>query len=162
MVERLEEAVGRLLSGRGWTLAVAESCTGGLIAHIVTNVPGASAYFDRGFVVYADEAKTALLGVPAELIARGGAVSAEVARAMAEGARDRAGTTVAVAATGIAGPTGGTPDKPVGLVYLALAGGSGETLTEEHRFSGDRLRVKEATCQATLELLRRYLEEVDA
>lgn len=162
MADRPEETVGRLLSGRGWSLAVAESCTGGLIAHTVTNVPGSSTYFDRGFVTYSNEAKTALLGVPAGLLEQAGAVSDEVARAMAEGARSRAGTAVALAVTGIAGPTGGTPEKPVGLVYVALACQGGETLSEEHRFSGDRLSVKEATCRAALELLRRYLEEASS
>lgn len=158
-LERLEEAVGRLLRARGWTLAVAESCTGGLIAHTVTNVPGSSDYFDRGFVVYSNQAKAALLGVPGELIQSAGAVSAEVARAMAEGARQQAGTTVALSSTGIAGPAGGTPEKPVGLVYIALAHEGGEVLCEEHRFLGDRLNIKEQTCRAALDLLRRRLEE---
>lgn len=155
--ERLEEAVGRLLRERGWRLAVAESCTGGLIAHTVTNVPGSSDYFDRGFVVYSNEAKTVLLGVPTELLEREGAVSAHAARSMAEGARLKAASDVAVASTGIAGPAGGTPEKPVGLVYIALARRGAETLSEEHRFSGDRLSIKEATCRAALELLRRAL-----
>lgn len=158
MVERPEETVGRLLSAGGFSLAVAESCTGGLIAHTVTNVPGSSAYFDRGLVAYSNEAKTALLGVPAELIQRAGAVSAEVARAMAEAARARSGTTLAVASTGIAGPGGGTAGKPVGLVYVALASEGGETIVEEHRFTGDRMQVKEATCRAALEMLKSYLE----
>ena len=155
--ERLEEAVGRLLREKRWRLAVAESCTGGLIAHTVTNVPGSSDYFDRGFVVYSDAAKTALLGVPAELLEQAGAVSADAARSMAEGALLASGAEVAVASTGIAGPGGGTQEKPVGLVYIALARRGAETLSEEHRFSGDRLNIKEATCRAALELLRRAL-----
>lgn len=155
--ERLEEAVGRLLRVKRWRLAVAESCTGGLIAHTVTNVPGSSDYFDRGFVVYSNEAKTALLGVPAELLEQAGAVSADAARSMAEGALLASGAEVAVASTGIAGPGGGTQEKPVGLVYIALARRGAETLSEEHRFSGDRLNIKEATCRAALELLRRAL-----
>lgn len=159
MAERLEETVGRLLEERGWSLVVAESCTGGLIAHTVTNSPGSSAYFERGIVAYSNEAKRELLGVPAALIEREGAVSADVARAMAEGARGLAGADVAVSATGIAGPTGGTPDKPVGLVYVALSGPGGDTRCEEHRFEADRLGVKEATCRAALEMLRRYLED---
>lgn len=162
MEERLEETVGRLLAAREWSLAVAESCTGGLIAHTVTNVPGSSAYFERAVVAYSNEAKTELLGVPTEMLEREGAVSADVARAMAEGMRSLADASVAVSATGIAGPAGGTPDKPVGLVYVALAGPGGETRCEEHRFPGDRLGVKEATCRAALELLRRYLEDAGA
>lgn len=153
----LEEKVGRLLRDRGMTLAVAESCTGGLIAHTLTNVPGSSDYFERGFVTYSNEAKTEELDVQAELVAEAGAVSAQVARAMAEGALSRAASDVAVSATGIAGPTGGTTDKPVGLVFVALAAKDGLSLVEEHRFSGARLAVKEATCRAALELLRRYL-----
>jgi nicotinamide-nucleotide amidase len=156
-VERLEEAVGRLLRAQGWTLAVAESCTGGLLAHTLTNVPGSSEYFDRCFVVYSNQAKTDLLGVPEELLQHAGAVSADVARAMAEGARLQAGTAVALASTGIAGPNGGTPEKPVGLVYVALAHAGGETLCEKHHFSGDRADIKEQTCWAALDLLRRFL-----
>jgi PncC family amidohydrolase len=162
LAERLEETIGRLLRARGWALAIAESCTGGLIAHRVTNVPGSSDYFDRGYVVYSNEAKTDLLGVPLGLIQQAGAVSADVARAMAEGALLRGANTVALASTGIAGPAGGTDDKPVGLVYVALARRDDKTLCDEHHFEGDRERIKEETCRAALELLRRCLEQEEA
>jgi nicotinamide-nucleotide amidase len=112
--ETLPAVVGRLLKGRGLTLALAESCTGGLVGHRVTDVPGSSAYFERGFVAYSNAAKHALLGVPEGLLARHGAVSAECAEAMARGARVQAGTDLGLSVTGIAGPEGGTPTKPVG------------------------------------------------
>ena len=119
--ETLEAVVGRLLRERKRTVAVAESCSGGLVSQKLTDVPGSSQYFKGGVVAYANSAKRDLLGVPAALLDRYGAVSDEVARAMAEGARARFGTDLAVATTGIAGPGGGTPDKPLGLVHIALA-----------------------------------------
>ncbi|MGH7409030.1 MAG: competence/damage-inducible protein A [Candidatus Methylomirabilales bacterium] len=154
--ESLEVIVGRLLLARRLTLAVAESCTGGLMGHRITNVPGSSAYFDRGVVVYSNQAKTALLGVPAALIAAKGAVSAEVAAAMAEKMREGAGVDLALAVTGIAGPTGGSPEKPVGLTYIALAH-SGGVAAHEFRFFTDRDLNKQRAAQTALDLVRRHL-----
>ncbi|HWW75015.1 MAG TPA: competence/damage-inducible protein A, partial [Pyrinomonadaceae bacterium] len=119
--EKMEEVVGLRLAVGGFTLATAESCTGGLVAHRLTEVPGSSNYFTEGVVTYSNEAKTRLLGVPAELIEAHGAVSAEVAEAMAVGVKQRAGTDFGLSVTGIAGPGGGSEEKPVGLVYVALA-----------------------------------------
>lgn len=120
--ETIAEVTGRLLRERGATLSVAESCTGGYVAHLLTLVPGASDYFKGGVTAYANSAKTELLGVPADLIGRHGAVSEPVVRAMAEGARKRFNTTYALATSGVAGPDGGTPEKPVGTVWMAVAG----------------------------------------
>ena len=153
----LEKVVVDLLTARGESLAVAESCTGGFIAHRVTNVPGASAVFRQGFVTYANEAKTRALGVPAALIREHGAVSAEVATAMAEGARAAAGTDHALATTGIAGPGGGSETKPVGTVFIALATKLGPTLVERHRYQHERETFKNLTSQTALDLLRRRL-----
>ena len=138
--DTMEEVVGRELATRGLMLAVAESCTGGLIGHRLTQVAGSSAYVDRGAVCYSNRAKTEMLGVPAELIARHGAVSKEVAAAMACGIRERANVSVGLSVTGIAGPGGGTETKPVGLVYIGLDDGSGRPITREFRFHGDRNR----------------------
>ena len=140
------------------TIATAESCTGGLIAAALTAIPGSSAVVDRGFVTYSNEAKTEMLGVPADLIARRGAVSADVARAMAEGALKQCKADVAVAVTGIAGPDGGTPDKPVGLVHIAAARRGGARLHEEMRY-GDigRDNVRFETVASALALLARLL-----
>jgi nicotinamide-nucleotide amidase len=126
--DTLQQVVGELLVQRGWTVATAESCTGGAIAAMLTLVPGASRYMDRGVVAYSNRAKVELLGVPAESIERHGAVSEEVARAMAEGLREGSGVDVVIATTGIAGPTGGTAEKPVGLVYSAIAAPDGTRL----------------------------------
>lgn len=167
--ESLAEAVGRLLAERGLTLSTAESCTGGLVARYITDVPGSSRYFGMGFVTYANEAKVRFLGVPEELLAAHGAVSEPVARAMAEGALQRSGADVAVAITGIAGPDGGTPVKPVGTVWFALAArgfqgdGSGEVplpagvWAETARLHGDRDGVRERAATHALALVRRYL-----
>ncbi|MDZ7413988.1 MAG: competence/damage-inducible protein A [candidate division KSB1 bacterium] len=152
----LEEAVGQLLSGAGKTIAVAESCTGGLVAHRLTNVSGSSSYFERGVVAYSNQAKVQLLGVPAELIAQHGAVSAEVAVAMAEGIRRVAGTDLGLSTTGIAGPTGATPTKPVGLVYIGLAD-SAQSVCKRSVFSLDRVGNKERAAAAALDMVRRYL-----
>lgn len=138
-------------------LATAESCTGGLISGCLTAIAGSSAVFDRGFVTYSNEAKTALLGVPSDLLARTGAVDEDVARAMAEGALGVAGVDVTVAVTGIAGPDGGSRAKPVGLVHFAAARAGAETLLEHHVFAGDRGAVRAATVEAALRLLARRL-----
>lgn len=149
-----EIEAGKRLSKLKKTLAVAESCTGGLLAGRITDVPGASAYFLGGIIVYANEAKVTLLGVPREVIVTRGAVSAECAQAMAEGARIRFGTDFGLAVTGIAGPGGGTSDKPVGLVYVALASAGGVAV-EEHRFQGSRGENRRRACDAALDLLLR-------
>lgn len=153
--DTLADAVGRLLIERGRTVATAESCTGGLIAKALTDVAGSSAYFRQGVVTYANEAKIELLGVTEELIAGHGAVSAPVAEAMARGCRERAGTDYVLSVTGIAGPSGGTADKPVGLVYIGLADESGCQVTE-HRL-GDfltREEVRDRTMKVALNRLR--------
>jgi nicotinamide-nucleotide amidase len=152
----LHEVVADLLRRRGATLAVAESCTGGLLAARLTELPGASAFLERGYVTYSNRAKIELLGVDASLVESAGAVSEEVARAMAAGARRQAGTDIGVAITGIAGPDGGTPDKPVGLVYIALDGSAGTRVRRAH-FVGERERVRFQASQLALEMLRRGL-----
>ncbi len=152
----IEAVIGRLLRQRGHTLAVAESCTGGLIGHRITNVPGSSEYFMQGYVVYSNAAKVALLGVDPDTLQRFGAVSEPVAVQMAKGARTRAQVTWAVAVTGIAGPTGGTPQKPVGTVHIAVAGPSG-TVHQKFRFNGTREQIKWQSAQMALDMLRRRL-----
>jgi len=156
-----EEIVGRLLAEQALTVAVAESCTGGLIAHQLTNVSGSSAYFIGGVVAYSDKVKEQVLGVSGEALSAYGAVSEETVREMARGARRLFDTDVAISAAGIAGPTGGTPQKPVGLVYVALAAQDFERC-ERHLWRGDRLAVrlenKRRTAEAALEMLRQYLE----
>lgn len=158
----LESVVGELLAASGRTLVTAESCTGGLIAERITRVPGSSGWFVGGAVSYSNELKQRLLGVPEELLAEHGAVSEPVARAMAEGACERLGGDYGLGVTGVAGPSGGSEDKPVGTVHLALAGpsagGAGfETSHRRVRFLGDRERVRGLTAQLALELLRRRL-----
>jgi nicotinamide-nucleotide amidase len=155
--ETLESQVGAMLRAAGKTLAVAESCTGGLVGHRLTSVPGSSDYFLASLVTYSNEAKEALLGVPAETLAAHGAVSREAAQAMAEGVRRAGKADVGLSITGIAGPTGGTEAKPVGLVYLALADEDG-TVVEEHRLRGDRPMIKERAAQLALYLLFRRLQ----
>jgi len=152
----LETIVVRLLAERELTLALAESCTGGGIAHRVTNVPGASAVFPGGVVAYSNAAKQKFLGVRAETLARHGAVSEAVARAMAGGARERFGADFAIAVTGIAGPTGGTKAKPVGTVFIALAGAAGTVVERKFNPCG-RERFKDLTAQQALEMLRARL-----
>jgi nicotinamide-nucleotide amidase len=153
----LPELVGRLLEARALTLAVAESCTGGLAADLVTRAPGASRYFRGGAVTYADSAKHALLGVPEATLREHGAVSESVARAMAEGVRERLATDYGLAFTGIAGPSGCSEEKPVGLVHYALAG-PGETLLRQRVFFGGRQDVRRRAVFAGLDLLRRKLQ----
>lgn len=154
--ERLEDVVGRLLLEAKQTIAVAESCTGGLVCHRLTNLPGSSAYFVRGEVVYSNDAKEGLLGVPRELIAEYGAVSQPVALAMAAGMRQVAGTDLALGITGIAGPGGGTATKPIGLTYIAIASHDGVTC-REYRFLGDRETNRLRASQEALDILRRHL-----
>jgi nicotinamide-nucleotide amidase len=152
--DSLEQIVGYYLQMRNATLAVAESCTGGLLAERITSVSGSSRYFLGGAVVYSNKLKTKFAAVPQDLIKKYGAVSAEVAKAMAEGIRERCGATFGVGITGVAGPTGGTPDKPVGLVFHALAGDRGTDVVERN-FHGDRKRVRWFAAQQALDMIRR-------
>src|SRR5205823_1570752 len=152
----MEEVVGRHLAAHHLTLAVAESCTGGLVGHRLTQVSGSSAYLDRVAVCYSVRAKVDLLGIPEALIRRHGAVSAEVAEAMARGIRSRSQAGVGLSVTGIAGPTGGTAQKPVGLVFVGLDA-PGRRTTREFRFHGDRHSIKLRASQAALEMLRQWL-----
>jgi len=155
------QALGDALRARGWRLAAAESCTGGAIAAACTAIAGSSDWFERGFVTYSNDAKTELLGVPAALIAAHGAVSEPVVRAMAEGACARAPVQLAVAVTGIAGPGGAVPGKPVGTVWLAVAGG-GPTVAERLQLDGDRDAVRAQTVAAALDRLQARLRALPA
>ncbi len=154
--QELEEVVGALLKQRRLKLAVAESCTGGLIGGRITSIAGSSEYFERGVVVYSYLAKTEMLGVPQDLIEKHGAVSGQVAEAMARGMQQAAHTDLGLAVTGIAGPGGGTEKKPVGLVYTALASAQGVKI-DEHRFLGTREQVRIRASQMALDMVRRYL-----
>jgi len=157
--ETLEEVVVRLLKKRNQTLATAESCTGGLIANRITNVPGASSVFIAGYVCYANQAKINMLNVDPKLIERHGAVSESVARTLAEHARACAVCDYALATTGVAGPTGGSPEKPVGTVYVGLASAELETIVKKFFFPTDRETFKQLAAQAAFEMLRRRLIE---
>jgi nicotinamide-nucleotide amidase len=154
--EELEDVIGKLLRENRYTLATAESCTGGLLGHRITNVPGSSAYFLEGVQVYSNQAKIRLLDVPASLLEEHGAVSPQVASAMAENVRRISGATFGLGITGIAGPEGGTEEKPVGLVYISLAG-MGDTQIEKNLFLGARESVKQRSAQKALDMLRRRL-----
>jgi nicotinamide-nucleotide amidase len=158
--ESMEAMIGKLLVEEKRTIALAESCTGGLIGHRLTQVPGSSAYMDQGIICYSNKSKTELLGVPADLIERHGAVSGEVAAAMAKGVRERSGVSIGLSVTGIAGPGGATATKPVGLVYVGLNADNGDIVTREHRFHGDRSVIKQRSSQAALDLLRRWLLKI--
>jgi nicotinamide-nucleotide amidase len=147
-VNRVEE-LASLLIARGWMLATAESCTGGMIAAACTDLAGSSVWFERGFVTYSNDAKAELLGVPSQLIAQHGAVSEPVVRAMAQGAVQRSHAQLGVAVTGVAGPSGGSPDKPVGTVWFGFLVG-GQLSSETRRFDGDRAAVRVATVQHAL------------
>ena len=152
----LEMVVGRLLTEREYSLALAESCTGGLIGHLLTNVPGSSAYFDRSIVTYSEAAKVSHLFVSPDLISRYGVVSSEVAEAMVRGLQQESKADIALSITGIAGPTGGTKGKPVGTVFLALLCAEG-LYTERFQFGGDRQKIKLAAAYAALDRLRRAM-----
>jgi nicotinamide-nucleotide amidase len=154
--ESLEQIVGYWLQMRNATLAVAESCTGGLLAERITSISGSSRYFLGGAVVYSNNLKTELAGVPAEMIDRHGAVSREVAAALAEGIRYRCESTLGVGITGVAGPTGGTPDKPVGLVFHALASDQGTEVVQRN-FPGDRKRIRRFASTMALDMVRKLL-----
>lgn len=155
--ERVEALVGALLRAKKWTLATAESCTGGLVAHRITNVAGSSDYFPGGLVAYSNDAKERLLDVPTAVLIAYGAVSDPAARNMARGIRLVFKSTLGVAVTGIAGPGGGTAEKPVGLTYIALATPTGEWC-ERHVWTGDREAVKAQSAEAALRLIWRYLQ----
>jgi len=154
--QTMESVVGSLLKRKGLTLSLAESCTGGLLSHRVTNVPGSSDYYFGGVVSYSNEVKCSLLGVPEKLIREKGAVSEEVAKQMAKGARKVGKAHLGIGITGIAGPGGGTSDKPVGLVYIALSSKK-EEVCEKFMFSGGREMIKWRASQSALNMLRKYL-----
>jgi len=156
--ESMEEVIVHLLSKRHETMATAESCTGGLLASRLTNVPGASAVFLEGFITYSNESKVELLGVPAELLSSHGAVSEQVVRLMAEGALRKSGANYALATTGIAGPGGGSPEKPVGTVWLALSAQGNETEVWKETIPTDRITFKQVVTQSILDRLRRRLK----
>ena len=161
MGDALVDLAGRLgdvLVARGLTVATAESCTGGLVAHLLTEVPGSSRYVRGGIVAYADDVKRAQLGVPAEVLAAHGAVSAQVALAMAEGVRTMLGTDLGVGVTGVAGPDGGSDAKPVGLVYVAVAGGGAAPEVRRCLWAGDRSENKRLSAEEALELLLAHAE----
>jgi len=139
-----------------YKIATAESCTGGLVGHSLTNISGISDYFERGIISYSNKSKIELLDVPKELIINHGAVSKEVALAMAEGIRKKYGLDIGLSTTGIAGPTGGTKDKPVGLVFIGLSL-KDESYVEKHIFKGNRIENKESTCEAALNMLNKYI-----
>lgn len=153
--ETLEEIVGHLLRSNRATLAVAESCTGGLIAHRLTNIAGSSDYFDRAVVAYSNRAKVEILQIPEELLASAGAVSAPVAEKMAEGVRQISQSTVGLGVTGIAGPGGGSEEKPVGTVFIALSSPQG-TISKKYQFWGDREQIKIITAHTAIDWVRRY------
>jgi PncC family amidohydrolase len=155
-MQRIEERVGDLLRDRGATIAVAESCTGGLIAHWVTNASGSSDYFDCGVVSYSNRAKADLLGVPLALIDTEGPVSESVAREMAEGIRKKGKTTLGLATTGVAGPQGGSPDTPIGTVFIALADPVG-TRVRKYQFAGTREEIKRLAAEKALEMVLEYV-----
>ncbi|MBI3585271.1 MAG: CinA family protein [Nitrospinae bacterium] len=156
---KIEEEIGWLLRNKKLTLSVAESCTGGLISNLITNVAGSSDYFERGYVVYSNKSKIELLDIPEEIIKSYGAVSSHSAIAMAEGVKRKSGTDIGLSITGIAGPTGGTIEKPVGLVYIAVAGNK-KSECKEYRFKGERLKIKSESANAALKDLRDYLLNV--
>ena len=157
----MEEVVGELLRSRRLTIAAAESCTGGLLMSRLTDIAGSSDYVLAGVVAYSNAAKTALAGVPAELIAAHGAVSEPVAVALADGIRERAGATIGVGITGIAGPGGGTPEKPVGTVCIAVSGPEGTARVRTFRLPGGRAQVKFNSTQTALDMVRRALVHED-
>jgi nicotinamide-nucleotide amidase len=153
--EMIEDIVARLLMENRATIAVAESCTGGLLAERLTNLPGSSAYFLGGIVCYSNDLKTRLVGVPAEMIEAKGAVSSEVALALADGIRKLTGAALGIGITGVAGPSGGTPEKPVGLVHIGIADEHGPR-EKSFRFPGDRERIRFFAAQNALDAVRRY------
>lgn len=161
-LEALAEAVGKALRANGLRLSAAESCTGGWVSQCVTAVAGSSDWFERGFVTYSNEAKQEMLGVPAEVLIRHGAVSEATAAAMATGALTHSRADWALAITGIAGPTGGTPEKPVGMVCFAWAGSAGEVIVATRRFQGDRRAVRAQSVEYALSEILRHVATMTA
>jgi nicotinamide-nucleotide amidase len=155
--DSLAQSVGELLNKQHLTLGLAESCTGGMVASYVTDIAGSSAYFEGAIVAYSSQVKEHVLGVPASTLERYGAVSAETVMVMARGARKVLNVDVAVAITGIAGPSGGAPDRPVGLTYIGLASPRGE-LWRKYIWKGNRRQNREQSARAALELLKEHLE----
>lgn len=153
VINMLAQQIGQLLKNKNLTLATAESCTGGEVAQLITSIPGSSDWFERGFVTYSNTAKVEMLGVKSATIATYGAVSEQTAREMAEGALQHSHADVSLAVTGIAGPEGGTADKPVGTVWFAWAGKKIATIAEIKHFAGDRLEIRDAAAQFVLERL---------
>ena len=153
---KLEKRLGDLLREKGWTLAVAESCTGGLVSHRITNVSGSSDYFEGGVVSYSNRAKAVHLRIPPAFLDQHGAVSSQVAKKMAEGVRKTFRTTFGLSTTGVAGPTGGTKKTPVGLVFIGLSDGKRSRVKKE-MFRGTRLEIKQQASQRCLELLHKHL-----
>ena len=149
--------ISLILKKQNLKIATAESCTGGLIAHTFTNISGSSDYFDRGVISYSNKAKTELLGVPEKLIDKYGAVSNPVAKAMANGIRVKSEVDIGISTTGIAGPTGGTKEKPVGLVFIAIST-KDNVIVKKFQFSGNRIQNKYDTCKAALEMLYEVLK----
>ncbi|MBI3195490.1 MAG: competence/damage-inducible protein A [Ignavibacteriae bacterium] len=158
--ETMADAIGTLLKEKQLTISTAESCTGGYIANQITNVSGSSEYFERGIITYSNRSKMELLDVPKEMLEQHGSVSKEVAEAMASGVRTKTGTDIGISTTGIAGPTGGTPEKPLGLVFIGYSDKK-MTLALKFHFGDNRLRFKERTAQAALNLLRKKLLQHD-
>jgi PncC family amidohydrolase len=156
MNKPIEAQIGEMLLARGWRLAAAESCTGGLISHRVTNISGSSVYFLGGVTAYANEVKMGMLGVAEQTLIENGAVSSETVAEMAAGVRSRLGADVGVSVSGIAGPGGGTPEKPVGLVWIGVAGPDG-VWTRRFKFQGGREQIKDQSAEAALQLVGEYL-----
>ncbi|MEX0569021.1 MAG: CinA family protein [Candidatus Njordarchaeota archaeon] len=157
--EELLNKISSILKEKKLKIATAESCTGGLIAHTLTNISGSSDYFDRGIVSYSNRAKKELIDVPEKILEKYGAVSKQVAEAMALGVRKKSKVDIGLSSTGIAGPTGGTKDKPVGLVHIAIST-ENKTYSKKFLFSGDRLQNKISTCNAALQMLYDYLKTI--
>jgi len=160
-LDRLAVELGQRLQATGLMLATAESCTGGWMAKVITDIPGSSVWFDRGFVTYSDQAKQEMLGVPATTLADHGTVSEEVARAMAQGALGHSRADVAVAITGIAGPGGGTQDKPVGTLCFAWMLAGQDPLTRRMRLAGNREEIRRQSVRLALESLLELLQDGD-
>jgi len=154
--EEILKKIFIILKEKSLKIATAESCTGGLISHTLTNISGSSEFFDRGIVSYSNTAKIELLGVPDELLEKFGAVSEQVAKTMAEGVRKKSNVDIGIATTGIAGPTGGTKEKPVGLVYISISS-TNNTIVKKFKFEGSRLENKESTCNAAINLLLDFI-----
>ena len=158
MDEKLLKNISEILKKKRLTIATAESCTGGLISHMLTNKSGSSDYFDRGIVSYSNNSKCELLDVPENMIKKYGAVSKQVAEKMAEGIRKKSNVEIGIATTGIAGPTGGSKEKPVGLVFIGMSNKE-KTEVYEFRFSGNRIENKESTCIKAFEILLKFISD---